>query len=165
MVQCVRTNLFSLLLNNCLKQNCMIERNETSERIDNGYFNSVDLDPINSIIAYYCDYLSNYCDYSGTQNRHLVGYVMSKTFQDQQAITHHLPQPILPVQAQDHAELHQQNRSSWCKPAIPFAWPDGTDHQDCQSFKRLQHVCPPKCDKDQRVHSNTNPKITKIAIM
>ncbi len=39
-------------------------------------------------------------------------YVMSKTFQDQQAITHHLPRPILPVQAQDHAELHQQNRSS-----------------------------------------------------
>jgi hypothetical protein len=46
------------------------------------------------------------------RNRHLVGYLMCKTAQDQQAITHHLPQPILPVQAQDHAEQHQQNRSS-----------------------------------------------------
>jgi hypothetical protein len=54
--------------------------------------------------------LSYCCDYSETQNRHLVGYLMSQTFQDQQAITYHLPRPILPVQAQDHAELHQQNR-------------------------------------------------------
>jgi hypothetical protein len=31
--QCVRTNLFSLLLNNCLKARCMLERNETSQLI------------------------------------------------------------------------------------------------------------------------------------
>jgi hypothetical protein len=30
---------------------------------------------------------------------------MSKTFQDQHEITHHLPRPILPVQAQDHAKV------------------------------------------------------------
>ncbi len=92
--------------------------------------------------------------------------INEQTFQDQQAITHYLPRPSLPVQAQDHAELHQQSRSSWCKLAIPFAWPDGTYHQDHQPFKQLQHVCPPKCDqedRDQRVpfknfnkHNNSN---------
>ena len=135
-------------------------------RLHKSCCNRVDSNPINPIIAYYCDYLNYYCDYSETQNSHLVGYLMCKTAQDQKAITHHLlPQPILHVQAQDHAEQRLQNRSSWCKSAIPFAWPDGTDHQDCQPFKQLQHVCPPKCDQDQSVPSNTTPIITIIAIM
>ena len=103
-------------LNFCTANHCtMITRARSTSgqcRLHKGCFNSVDLDPINSIIAYHCDYLSNYCDYSETQNRHLVGYLMCKIAQDQQAITHHPPRPIIPVQAQDHAEQYQQYRSS-----------------------------------------------------